>query len=487
MASYPLVAVAICELTVISHFIHTLFWAQMQENASIPFFFHILTSPLNSIYLCSLWGLFYSGWKKKLIFVPSLLPYGSPSPLLFPAPSANPIVSPSPLLSSAFLSFFLFSSLLHYCPISFSTFPNPHLPSYPLFSLTPPPLTKGPLSSSPPLCSPLPFFALIPPAVLSSYFFSSLCSSFTPFPSSSISLLISPLLPCSCIPLHPLHAHASAAVHIFPLSLSSHPPPPTLPPLSTFYFSTSLVWLSLLSQSDVPKRRSGETKSRQSPGICPAGPFRLLIYSFVCVPPSLPSLSLRLWCVSNCPPRLACQHTHTRTHTCMHTQALIATWRSVKLQPHQHCCEGIAVCSARRLLSSPPLPLFFLLYLRRSSSPLWASSLLTCCFPLATLFPFAFSISVSLLSIHLLHLIRCATHLSSWAAWRRTYYLVDIILSGPLTDVVPLLILQRWSTSSHFLSSKQSHVSWLLSFSKSISSYSLTPLSVSHSRLPPHL
>lgn len=52
--------------------------------------------------------------------------------------------------------------------------------------------------------------------------------------------------------------------------------------------------------------------------------------------------------VSLTAPPPSCSHTH------MHTQALIATWRSVKLQPHRHCCEKIAVCSGCYLLSSHP-------------------------------------------------------------------------------------------------------------------------------------
>lgn len=128
-----------------------------------------------------------------------------------------------------------------------------------------------------------------------------------------------------------------------------------------------LLNFSHLNQSAVPKRhvskqRSGETKSWQSLGICPASSFHLLIYSFVCVPPPRPPFWF--WCVSNCPPWPARQHTHK------HTKSLIATWRSVKLQPHQHCCEGITVYTACCLLSSlsltllalPPSPLSPLIF-----------------------------------------------------------------------------------------------------------------------------
>ena len=67
------------------------------------------------------------------------------------------------------------------------------------------------------------------------------------------------------------------------------------------------------------------------------------------------------------------------THTCMHTQALIATRRSVKLPPRQHCCEGIAVCSARCLSSSSSLLFLFSIF---TDLPLQSKgwSPLTCCF-----------------------------------------------------------------------------------------------------------
>lgn len=134
----------------------------------------------------------------------------------------------------------------------------------------------------------------------------------------------------------------------------------SLSPLLAFHISSPLSGLCLLSQSF----RFLNRELCQSPGSCPCQSL-LSAHLFICLcPPShlSPSPCLRLWCVSNCPPWPACRHSHTFTcaHKCMHTQALIATWRSVKLQPHQHCCEGIAVCSACCLLSSPPLALLLL-------------------------------------------------------------------------------------------------------------------------------
>lgn len=78
----------------------------------------------------------------------------------------------------------------------------------------------------------------------------------------------------------------------------------------------------------------------------------------------------------------------------MHTQALIATWRSVKLQPQQHCCEGITVCSACCLLSPDPPSFSLSFFSIFTDLPLHSesSSPLTCCFHFAFAFVCVFII-----------------------------------------------------------------------------------------------
>ena len=320
MASYPLVAVAICELTVISHFIHTLFWAQMQENASIPFFFHILTSPLNSIYLCSLWGLFYSGWKKKLIFVPSLLPYGSPSPLLFPALSANPIVSPSPLLSSAFLSFF---SFLHF---------SITVPSHSLLS---PILTYRLIPFSPwlPLPSPKVLFPHLPLSAPLSHFLLWSLQQSSPLISSpvfalpSLPFLAHPslssyLLSCPAPVFRSIrYTRTPPRLFIFSLFLSPrtpHPPrflpsrPFTSPLLSSDSASCPKA-TSLNGEVEKQNLDKAQGSALPVPSVCSS------IHLFVFPRPSPLSLSDSGVCLTVPPGSLANTHTHTHTHMHAHT------------------------------------------------------------------------------------------------------------------------------------------------------------------------
>lgn len=109
------------------------------------------------------------------------------------------------------------------------------------------------------------------------------------------------------------------------------------------------------------------------------------LFVCLCSPPTPHSL-FQLYLVFKPPPNLplpANVHTHIRTH--IHRRTLIGTWRSVKLQPRQHCWERIAVCSACLLLSShPPSFYFFILFSIFADLPLHfeACSSLTCCFPL---------------------------------------------------------------------------------------------------------
>lgn len=170
--------------------------------------------------------------------------------LFFFQPSSNPIVSPSPLNFLFFLS-----SPLHYC-ISSSIFSNPHLPSYPPFSLTPLP--------SPSVLFPHP----LPSASLSHLCFDPLAvsplssSPVSTLPSllclySSFTLLTSPLLLRRRILLQPPLLCASMAVNIFIFfSLAS---PLLAPLLHPSFPSTSssldplLLNFSRLTQSTVPK------------------------------------------------------------------------------------------------------------------------------------------------------------------------------------------------------------------------------------------
>lgn len=293
----------------------------MQGNSSTPFF---TCSRLNFLYLCGFWGLFYSGWKRDsfLFPLPSLMAL-----LLFFQPCTNPIVSPSLLLC---ISLFLLSSFLSSCPI----FSNPHLPSYPLFFMTPPPLSQCPLSSSPSLCFPLSVLSWSQ-CRLSSYFLlsHSLCIS-----SPAHHILFHP-------PLLNVCGSLCLSLHIF-----SCPHSPLLLPLLTFYFSTLL--------RGVEKQNLGwaQGSALPVPSVCSS----THLFAFHCpFTPSVCGVCL------TAPSVLAIQayiHTHAaRTHTHAHTQAPIATWQSVKLQPHQQHCGGIAVCFAclSLIFSSSYLPLSF--------------------------------------------------------------------------------------------------------------------------------
>lgn len=100
-----------------------MFWTSIQGSAFL--FFRIFTSPLNSLYLYSFGGLFFSGWKRNSFF-----PLSPPSWLSLSSPLSSPPLIPSspPLL----LWISLFSLLL----LSIT------VPSHPLFS----PVLTSPLS-----------------------------------------------------------------------------------------------------------------------------------------------------------------------------------------------------------------------------------------------------------------------------------------------------------------------------------------------------
>lgn len=191
------------------------FWAQMKENASFPFFY-ILTFPLNSLYLFSFWGLFYSGWKRNSFVSP--LP-----PSWLSLPSSNPMHR---LFSLNFLFFPFFSSpLLSHLVLYF-------------------------LQSSPPFLL-SPFLLDFPPLPMS---FSHLCffPSLVFIISSFLSKMHSPYtvnLP-SC-PLHTL-ACPCGLTQLFDLFFS--PVLRFLATLLTCFFSTSLILLSCLSQSACKQR-----------------------------------------------------------------------------------------------------------------------------------------------------------------------------------------------------------------------------------------
>lgn len=265
-----------------------MFWTSIQGSAFL--FFRIFTSPLNSLYLYSFGGLFFSGWKRNSFF-----PLSPPSWLSLSSPlSSPPLIHLLPLSS---LNFPLFSSSpIHYCPISSSIFSSPHLPLIPISPWLSP-LFQYPPSSSPPHCFPHPFL-LWSSDSLSYYFLCSLHSSFTPLPNSSLTLLTFLIALC-CILLYPsvclliFSGFHPLAMPPFALPLLSHSP--SLPPPRPFT-SQLLIQLSFLSQSDMSLNGAVENKILTKPRDLPASPFRLFIYSFVCVPlapsPSPPSLQL---------------------------------------------------------------------------------------------------------------------------------------------------------------------------------------------------
>lgn len=266
--------------------------------------------------------------KKRLIFVPSTLPHGSP-PLFF-----NPALIPSslPLFSSAspYFCFLLFSVPVPYSPILTSLL-IPCSPWHPLLFPS----------------------VLFPHLLLSASHFRFWVDPSAGFPliSSSVTHYASPLLLTTpvCLWLSlPLLA---------PLLMPSFPS--TSSPLDLLFLNPPHLTQSLVPKQHVFKQRSGETKSWLSTGICPASPFCLLIYSFVCVPLSLHSL--RLWRVSNCPQRP--RHTSIHTHTCCtHTYTHTHTHR-LRLRPDRalnysltNNTVGELLCALLVcLLSSPPL------------------------------------------------------------------------------------------------------------------------------------
>lgn len=268
-----------------------MFWTSIQGSAFL--FFRIFTSPLNSLYLYSFGGLFFSGWKRNSFF-----PLSPPSWLSLSSPLSSPplIPSSSPLFSSEFPSFLFFSYPLLSHLILYFLQSSP--PPYPHFSLTLSPLSIPSFFISSSLL-PSSIFALIlwqslllfplqsslllyssPKLITHSPYISYRALLYSALSSTSVCLLI-------FSGFHPL------AMPPFALPLLSHSP--SLPPPRPFT-SQLLIQLSFLSQSDMSLNGAVENKILTKPRDLPASPFRLFIYSFVCVPlapsPSPPSLQL---------------------------------------------------------------------------------------------------------------------------------------------------------------------------------------------------
>lgn len=282
---------ASCHLLDVNSYLTTFKWKKCTFHSSMFsaqilglyfHFFHILTSPLNSFYLYSFGGLFYLGWKINSFFflLSSLMALLS---FFFFQPCSNPIVS---------LPWFFL--------VSISSLP----PYYPLFS---PVLTYPLIPLSPWMACPLP----VSPFLLFSASLFHFCFDLLTFTSLFLSSLHFSHTFFHCLlltfPLRLFHyALFNPIVYynsIFLCSISStHTLSPSLPlPITSLPLNLLLLNFSHLTQSPIPKRhvskqRSAETKSWQSLGICPPSPFCLLIYSFVCIPLTLP-LSFRLWCV----------------------------------------------------------------------------------------------------------------------------------------------------------------------------------------------
>lgn len=268
-----------------------MFWTSIQGSAFL--FFRIFTSPLNSLYLYSFGGLFFSGWKRNSFF-----PLSPPSWLALSSPLSSPPLIPSspPLFSSEFPSFLFFSYPLRSHLILYFLQSSP--PPYPHFSLTLSPFSIPSFFISSSLL-PSSIFALIlwqslllfplqsslllyssPKLITHSPYISYRALLYSALSSTSVCLLI-------FSGFHPL------AMPPFALPLLSHSP--SLPPPRPFT-SHLLIQLSFLSQSDMSLNGAVENKILTKPRDLPASPFRLFIYSFVCVPlapsPSPPSLQL---------------------------------------------------------------------------------------------------------------------------------------------------------------------------------------------------
>lgn len=262
------------------------------RSKEVPFSFFVFSLVLWTLFICTVLGDYSSLDEKETRFFLFPLPHGS----LFPL-SSPPLIPSSPLLfSSEFPSFLFFSYPLLSHLILYFLQSSP--PPYPHFSLTLSPLSIPSFFISSSLL-PSSIFALIlwqslllfplqsslllyssPKLITHSPYISYRALLYSALSSTSVCLLI-------FSGFHPL------AMPPFALPLLSHSP--SLPPPRPFT-SQLLIQLSFLSQSDMSLNGAVENKILTKPRDLPASPFRLFIYSFVCVPlapsPSPPSLQL---------------------------------------------------------------------------------------------------------------------------------------------------------------------------------------------------
>lgn len=263
-----------------------MFWTSIQGSAFL--FFRIFTSPLNSLYLYSFGGLFFSGWKRNSFF-----PLSPPSWLSLSSPLSSPPLIPSspPLFSSEFPSFLFFSYPLLSHLILYFLQSSP--PPYPHFSLT-----LSPLS--------IPSFFISSSLLPSSIFALILWQSLLLFPLQSSLLLYSSPKLITHSPYISYRALLYSAlsfrlsVNIFWFSPSCHASfrtsssfsfPFTSSP-STFYFSASHPTQFPIPERHVSKWSSGKQNlDKAQRSACQSLPS---VHLFVCLcsPRSLPVPSI---------------------------------------------------------------------------------------------------------------------------------------------------------------------------------------------------